>query len=456
MYLWMNRLLVLAALLFLIPCFGCSRLAETMLDVPQPVDAMSVDGGPSPWNGELEKPELQPVDQYPLDVAEATVVMEDNEIYGNNKAGISIRGSQPVHVRGCRLYNNGTSGIRAFAHSRIYMDNTSVYANRTGGIEMKEGELLHVRKASIYGNGEGGVRVKAGETRAGLVTSVDIRDSRIFLNSQGGISIKSPAPVHTTAIIARNAVFRNGKSGVRIEDDVWMTAWDNVLIDNATGGISAVAPGGKLPVMDIFQNRICFNEGAGIFVQAGRTGRYGISNNWIYNNFRVGIGCGLEDVSWRDKSRIAIFHNTIVANGAGAIGAGIRDDSGGVVVVRNNIIAWNARTGMMIGNCHDATHNLLYANGETSDFDENDENAYLFERLQYAGCPTRGWGDIIEDPQFLSPDQYDFSLRESSPAQDAGEEIDTPYFRQFGRTDMGSLYVPPTLFETGFYRNGGR
>ena len=376
------------------------------------------------------------------------MVIEDNEVYGNNRTGIRIRGDLPVHISRCTFYRNGRSGVRAEAHARLYIDQSRIYANLTGGIDAVNADSIFCRSCLVFMNGEGGVRIRSGSGSETLPAQADIRNCRIYLNRQGGIRVQPGDQGRTFVTLAGNAVFENGMAGVRVEDKTRLTAWNNVFHSNGTAGISSVAPSGRIPEIDIFQNRVCFNRGAGLFIQAGVTGTYGISNNWIYNNFRAGIGCGLEEGGYRDRTRLAILHNTIVSNGSGSIGAGIRDDSGGAVIVRNNIIAWNARTGMMVGNCNDACYNLLFANGQTSKFDEDDDYAYLFERIQYAGCPGRGTGDVMAPPMFNDSDRYDFTLREDSPAVEAGEEIETPYFLLFGRRDMGSLYVPPPLFGT--------
>jgi len=87
--------------------------------------------------------------------------------------------------------------------------------------------------------------------------------------------------------------------------------------------------------------------------------------------------------------------------------------------------------------------NLLFANGDTSGFDEDADTFFLFERLQYAGCPGRFSGDLLTDPLFADPDRYDFSLSKVSPAAGAGVEIDLPYIISFGSRDLGALITPP-------------
>ena len=431
---------------------GCSRLAEKMLVWPQG----AMESPEEPYYGELEEPELQPPDQYSFDAPDATVLIEDNEVFDNNRGGMRIRGDLPVHISRCVFHHNGRSGIRADANARIFMDNSSIYANRTGGMDLLSVDSLSCRGCLVFMNQEGGIRVRSVD--AVLPAMVDIRHCRIYLNRQAGLSVRSGQGGSIFVTLAENAIFANGNAGVRVEDGTRLTAWNNVIYNNATAGISAVGPSGRIPEMDIFQNRICFNHGAGLFIQTGMTGTYGISNNWIYNNYRAGIGCGLDKGGFRERTRLAIMHNTIAANGSGALGAGIRDDSGGIVIVRNNIIVWNLRTGMMVGSCNEANHNLVFANGEQSSFDEDDEYAYLFERMQYSGCPGRGTGDIIASPMFVDPDRYDFSLQDESPAIGAGEEIDTSYFSLFGRKDMGALLVPPSfddLLSDHFVNSGG-
>ncbi len=434
---------LLIAVLILIFSGGCCRLTEKILASPN--GELDLTG--EPYYGEEREPELQPPDQYRFDVPHATVLMEDNDVYGNNSGGLRIRGTLPVHITGCSFHHNGMAGIRAeYAH--LYLDHSSIFANRAGGVEMVAVKQVSMRDVRIFLNGEGGIRVQRCRGCDKLRSVVDIRNSRIYLNRQGGIVVRAGAAGHAVLLFAGNTLFANERAGARVEGNISLTAYDNVFSSNGTAGLSVYGVPDHLPEIDIYQNRICFNHGSGLFVSSGKTGEYGISNNWIYNNLRAGIACGLAGSVPANRSRLAILHNTIVSNGSGSIGAGIRDDTEGVTIIRNNIIAFNSRTGIMVHNCDDACHNLLFANGETSKFDQNDESAYLFERLQYAGCPGRGRGDVIAPPLFSNPDRYDFTLKQDSPARGAGEEIDTPYFSWFGSKDMGSLYVPPRLWDS--------
>jgi len=96
---------------------------------------------------------------------------------------------------------------------------------------------------------------------------------------------------------------------------------------------------------------------------------------------------------------------------------------------------------------------LLFANGEVGNCCEDPHTApYWIESLQLGGCQKRGKGDLICDPMFVDPDNYDFSLRDGSPAIDAGDKYDDilmPPSQGTSKNDMGATGGPYAITQEG-------
>jgi parallel beta-helix repeat protein len=379
-----------------------------------------------------------------------SVILEDNELYQNNLSGIRIRGSLPVTIKRCKAYSNGRAGIALDRHSQVLVTGCNVFENGRAGIKIGEAARITIENNRIYKNEKAGICIriwKDGE-KEGRVLAVKIANNRIYSNDKAGIrSMPQPDSKVDLAIIG-NDIYQNNKAGVRVENNTRLTAKDNKIYDNGTVGIVShvsVMP----PIIDIYQNRVSFNRGPGIHVINGITGRIGIRNNWVFNNQRSGILCGLwssPDIQLLD---VEIINNTIVSNGSSDEGAGIRNSGKGKVIIMNNIVAYNYVTGIRTKGCQEYSYNLLFANGDVGNCcDEPDSAPYWVERRQFAGCPERGKGDLICDPLFVDPDNYSFYLQDESPAIDAGKDIDIykdtslPPSKGTNRNDMGATGGP--------------
>lgn len=371
------------------------------------------------------------------------IVIEENTIYQNNRSGVLIRGDAPVHISNCDIYQNGRAGINLEQSAEVAVENSNVFKNKNSGIAANNTSRVLIRNTMVHQNLSSGIRVRQNEQARQPSTYVLLQQDKIFLNGRGGIQAIADTPGPIRLIVSENAIHRNRKTGIRVEDNIRLTADNNEIYKNGTGGIASYLSGDQAPMLDIYQNKIYSNVGAGIFVRSGITGEAGISNNLIYNNYRGGLALGLLNQSAREVIDVEVFHNTIVANGSDEEGAGIRNDSSGEVLIKNNIIAYNFTTGIMSQGCGGFSYNLLFANGETSDVKPDSEDfAYLTEKVQYSGCSGRQWGDILAQPLFVNPDRYDFSLRRNSPARNAADTVNSVYFEAFPNPDMGAIPFP--------------
>lgn len=367
------------------------------------------------------------------------IIIAENTIYQNNRSGLRIRGNTPVNISKCDIYHNGTAGINLEHSAKVVIEKCNIFQNKGGGIAANNATQVLIKKSFVLQNEQGGIRIRQDKKAQPEPAYVLLKQNKIFLNKQGGIHTIANTPYPIQLTVSGNSIYRNLQTGIRIENNVRMTAVNNKIYKNGTAGISAYITADHPPVLDVYQNNIYFNSGAGIFIHSGITGKIGLSNNLIYNNHRAGIACGLWGETGSNLIDLEIFHNTIVANGSAEEGAGIRNDSRGDVIIKNNIIAYNFTTGIIARGCGDTSYNLLFANGETSTVEDTSSNLFfLTEKVQYAGCTGRQWGDVVAAPLFINPDQYNFSLQEDSPAKNAADTIKYPYFQDMQNRDLGA------------------
>ena len=387
-----------------------------------------------------------------------SVIFQDNALYQNNLAGIRIRGTRPIRIESCKIYSNARAGIIADKQAHVRVAGCDIFQNGRAGINVEEASQITVENSRIHANALAGVRVLRSVPGQNSVLEVKIAQNRIFRNLAGIRSMPEPESRIALSVV-ENDIYQNQQAGVRVQNHTTLEAHGNRIYENGRAGIisseSVVAPR-----LDLYRNTVSFNRTAGIHVVNGVTGRIGIRNNWVYNNDLSGIICGVWSNPDIELIDVEIINNTVVSNGSRGVeqnhlavpsrmievGAGIRNDSKGRAVIMNNIVAYNYVTGIRARRCSDASHNLLFANGDIANCcDDPDSVPYWIERLQVAGCTERGTGDLIATPLFVDPDNYDFRLRDDSPAIDAGTIYDDTSFppsKGTTRNDMGATGGP--------------
>jgi hypothetical protein len=372
------------------------------------------------------------------------VVIEDNELYRNSVVGIRIRGRTPIAIRKCKVYSNGMAGIVVDRGAKVTVAGCDVFKNGRAGINIGELAPVTIEDTTTHRTSAASMQKSRTGKKQERLLEISILNNRIYMNKEGGIRSMPKRDNKVDLRVVGNDIYENGKAGLRVENNTRLTAKGNDIHENGTLGIVALESEIP-PVLDIYQNRVRLNVGPGIHIIHGITGRIGIRNNWIYNNLLSGIACGLVGDPTSQLLHVEIINNTIVSNGSSGQGAGVRNDSTGKVTILNNVIAYNYVSGIMTKGCREYSYNLLFANGYVSHESEDaDSEVDTNEVLQYAGCLEKGKGDVISDPLFVDPDNYDFHLTNQSPAIDAGKEISIyddiafPPSQGTNRNDMGA------------------
>ncbi|MEW6380782.1 MAG: right-handed parallel beta-helix repeat-containing protein [bacterium] len=237
--------------------------------------------------------------------------------------------------------------------------------------------------------------------------------------------------------IIGNHILNNVKAGIHLEKGSTLVVQSNIIEGNKEAGISSLS---KVPNrIEVFGNRVFRNGRGGIDCQ-NATGK--VYNNIVYENKEAGIrGC---------ISPLEVINNTVVRNGQAGVSM---DDQSREITIKNNILVFNAESGISSAQ-RGYSHNLLFANtGE----EYCDPNLLPCIRSQHAGYEDeesyRKIGQIIANPRFVDPNSHDYHLLPGSPAIDAGDSnpiyADKNFPPSLGseRNDMGAYGGPYTVAE---------
>src|SRR5210317_1778217 len=99
------------------------------------------------------------MDDVPGKRGPGSIIIEDNEIYQNNLAGIRIRGNLPVTIKKCQIYSNGEAGIRFDTQAQAVVSGSSLFQNGRTAINITDADRIIIENNRIYNNPLAGVRL---------------------------------------------------------------------------------------------------------------------------------------------------------------------------------------------------------------------------------------------------------------------------------------------------------
>ncbi len=275
-------------------------------------------------------------------ISNATVTIQGNTIYGNQRSGIFLEGTgtgNTVSIGGDgiaanTIYNNGSwgsrgVGIRLKNLTNVSIDNNNIYSNGKTGILLENVDTVapHVSRNTIhdnfssginiggdsdltigtnneiYSNGQSGIVFYVGTNssilyRGGASTGpVNISGNDIHTNGNAGITVIDR--VTGTITIDGNTIHENTYAGIALFNNCTANIYDNEIYGHTwTSGIFTGAWVGVPPPMSmafnkangpvqltISRNKIHDNLSGMRLDHASGT----ISNNLVYNNTKAGI-----------------------------------------------------------------------------------------------------------------------------------------------------------------------
>ncbi|MGA1868474.1 MAG: right-handed parallel beta-helix repeat-containing protein [bacterium] len=268
-----------------------------------------------------------------------------------------------------------------------------------------------------------------------------IQNNKICHNEPSAISCTK-----SSCTMLNNDISQSKKAGIHLVDGSSAVIKGNTIRDNDMAGISCKAyessleeKNEKMSTFHIQGNRIYCNKKAGINAHGGKGT---VLNNIIFKNKGSGIYCVQE--------LIEIINNTIVENSMNGV---IMNDPNVLVIIKNNIIAYNKESGILAAK-GEYDHNLLFHNG-----------LYLLNNPRFLPCirsQHSGYEDeesyvkkahLIADPLFVSKESYNYHIRPGSPAIDKGDplpkynDVNFPPSLGTERNDLGAYGGPFSFSE---------
>jgi hypothetical protein len=231
-----------------------------------------------------------------------------------------------------------------------------------------------------------------------------ILNSKIYNNGTSRSTTGLTVTNANNTIIRYNEFINNSWNGCSIESSTNTTLEYNIARDNKLHFGMQLFHDTSTPAR-MWQNNnvrynIIYNNDAGFYSRYQENNE--ITDNLIFNNNSSGImiAAQLNQNISTYEGHTLIANNTIVNNKK----IGIDNEVATHLKIKNNIIAYSTYDGVRDrrnSSAHEINNNIYYKNGSIG----AESNA------------------LTGDPLFTDMASYDFSLREGSPAIDAGEDL---------------------------------
>jgi len=325
-----------------------------------------------------------------------------NSIYDNNLAGIAFTDSSPdtsgtVNIEENDIYNNTRAGISVGApiDGDVTIAGNDIHDNVYGGIGIRNSCNLFINRNEIHDNYRSGIH-----TGGDCYTADDY-----FANSNDECTdAYDPYPCCTGP---GTGTCNSSEGFLGDTDSAFLDISQNKIYGNGLsdigGGIDVRHASGAIYNNLVYENAMC-----GI-----RYGNYidDISNNTVVDN---GIG-------WLG------FGGGIVYDSLDGYVADIPFGDGPLIPIRNNIVAFHPsvgiRTGDYAGVCPtDRDYNLLFGNNNTPTDKSPLPWFPFYKRPQLGSCASNA-NEIFADPEFVDRDNDDYRIQVTSLAVDAGDGI---------------------------------
>ncbi len=311
--------------------------------------------------------------------------------------------------------NGGDDGVIAVHYSeRITISGFTIRNSNGNGIYVGHSNYIIVRDNHTNNTFNSGIGVW-------FTTNVAVQSNEVVLACNGGGEECISVGGCDTFEISNNHVHHGaddeyGGEGIDAKHGTNGKIFGNHVHDIKRLGIYVDAWDVHTHSIEVYNNRIHDCYPMGICVGAENGGlleNIKIYNNLCYDNKAVGIGVQGEE--WGEDTlhpirNIYITNNTLYNNGYDVWGAGIEvnGDLTENIFIQNNIISksyW-----------------------DQIDISSDVQNCVIENNLLHGESEIKGDNHREGDPMFVNPTQYDFRLKDNSPAINGGLEVVAPAF----------------------------
>ncbi len=328
------------------------------------------------------------------------VILDGRQLAFQEEGLLHIEKQRHIIIRGLAVYHSPFYGIQVSGSKHIVVDNNEVYRSQHGGIIIDQwSDTIQVLFNDVHGvnaaNNPGGPGKSIHEAiTISQTRNFNIEGNHVYQNLKEGIDAKDGS---TQGNIQNNIVEQVSAVGIYLNHATQIKVFRNNIHHCGFSGI-------QLAVGDYAMEALI-------------TAKNDLFQNIIWKNGFNGIQF------WQEKSGILgknrIYNNVIYANKHSGVLLDATQDN----IIVNNIIMLNRHHGVRGDSMERNTlsHNLFYRN-------------------RYGGAI--GNHAVVNDPQFIAPDQGNFQLKPTSPAVDRGKDMGLPYKGKaldLGAWEQGSL-----------------
>ncbi|MEB3356238.1 MAG: right-handed parallel beta-helix repeat-containing protein [Synechococcales bacterium] len=287
---------------------------------------------------------------------------------------VAARGVENVEIRDNTITNPGDRGIflSDVSGSVVLFDNS--ITNVQGVADAGQGILISnttsdavevtIERHTISDTRIGIELDVMGNPAQGINPSqiVEIRDTDIADSREEGFSIEATDLGNQQVTFSDGSILNSGAEGVFARalnvGSQEITIEDSVIANSGASGIRVIAgvPNGtSTAAQEIFinRNRIEFNQGAGIDIEANEVvaQEFAIGDNTIQNNAEEGIRAIARNVAFQeyvtdlDNNSFGISGNLILNNGAKGINLDASDSATLIADIQDNTLSGNVTNG---------------------------------------------------------------------------------------------------------------
>lgn len=305
------------------------------------------------------------------------------------------RGCREITVSGCDFYDGGSGGIKILG--AVVED----VPQATDHITVRDCTILHCGR--VYNQGCGILMIHTGNN---VIEHNEIGDLYYSGISCGWVWGYTESPSHDN-LITKNHIYNIGQKKLADMGGIYLLGPQpgTVVSCNVIHDITAIDSGWCLYADEgcsyvLFEDNVCYNARSNCFHQ-----HYG-KENTVRNNV---FAFGTEQIArvTRDEEHVSVEYenNIFYTNGKPIHELWVTHLEMNTVHSKNNLI-WNTKG------------SEIYAVDVRKDAPMTLEDAVSLYGLEE--------GSIVADPEFVDPDKYDFTLKDTSPAFAMGfKAIDT-------------------------------